>query len=333
MLVKELVLENTPQIEGLRFRGFAGKTDYPLMVNILEATTKADREERAIMLEDLQHDYAHLTNSDPEKDMLFAEINGQTIAYSRVEWWQEEDPNHRIYSIIFNLVPEWRDQGIEEAMIGWCQRRLREVAEQHPQDSQRFFQTYSNGFKQAYNTLLESLGYTPARYFIAMSRPLEDIPEADLPEGIEVRPVRKQDHRAVWDASMEAFRDHWGFSEPDDDDYESYKGSKYFQPELWQVAWDGEEIVSSVMNYIDEDYNKKYNKQRGWTEEITTRKPWRRRGIAKALIVRSMHMHQAKGMTEVALGVDTDNPNGALKLYQSLCYEKERTWITFRKDM
>ena len=87
------------------------------------------------------------------------------------------------------------------------------------------------------------------------------------------------------------------------------------------------------MNYIDEDYNKKYNKQRGWTEEITTRKPWRRRGIAKALIVRSMHMHQAKGMTEVALGVDTDNPNGALKLYQSLGYEKERTWITFRKDM
>ena len=333
MLVEDRILINAPRIEGLRFRGFAGKTDYPLMVNILEAATKADREERAITLEDLQHDYEHLTNSDPEKDMLFAEIDGQTIAYSRVEWWQEEDPNHRIYSIIFNLVPEWRGQGIEEAMIGWCQRRLLEVAEQHPQDSQRFFQTYSNGFKQTYNTLLESLGYTPARYFIAMSRPLVDIPEANLPEGIEVRPVRKQDHRAVWDASMEAFRDHWGFSEPDDDDYESYKGSKYFQPELWQVAWDGEEIVSSVMNYIDKDYNEKYNKQRGWTEEITTRKPWRRRGIAKALIVRSMHMHQAKGMTEVALGVDTDNPNGALKLYQSLGYEKERTWITFRKEM
>ena len=333
MLVKELVLENAPQIEGLRFRGFAGKTDYPLMVNILEATTKADREERAIMLEDLQHDYEHLNNSDPEKDMLFADINGKAIAYSRVEWWQEEDPNHRIYSIIFNLIPEWREQGIEEAMIGWCQDRLREVAEQHPQDSQRFFQTYSNGFKQVYNDLLESLGYQPARYFIAMSRPLKDIPKADLPKGIEVRPVRKQDQRAVWNASIEAFRDHWGFSEPNDDDYASYKGSKYFQPELWQVAWDGDEIVSSVLNFIDKEYNKKYNIKRGWTEEITTRKPWRRRGIAKALIVRSMHMHKAKGITEVALGVDTNNPNGALKLYQSLGYEKERTWITFRKKM
>lgn len=333
MKAKESVLENAPQIDGLRFRGFAGISDYPLMINILEATTKADREERAIKLEDLQHDYEHLNNSDPEKDMLFAEINGKAIAYSRVEWWQEEDPNHRIYSIIFNLIPEWREQGIEEAMIGWCQDRLREVAEQHPQDSQRFFQTYSNGFKQVYNDLLESLGYQPARYFIAMSRPLKDIPKADLPKGIEVRPVRKQDQRAVWNASIEAFRDHWGFSEPNDDDYASYKGSKYFQPELWQVAWDGDEIVSSVLNFIDKEYNKKYNKKRGWTEEITTRKPWRRRGIAKALIVRSMHMHKAKGMTEVALGVDTNNPNGALKLYQNLGYEKERTWITFRKKM
>ncbi len=330
---KAIVLGYAPQIPGLQFRGFAGESDYPSMVEILEAATRADQEERAVTLEDLRHDYEHLTNSDPEKDMLFAEINGQPIAYARVEWWQEEDPNHRIYSLFVNLVPEWRRQGIEEAMLGWCQRRLKEIADDHPQDSQRFYQTYSNGYKAAYNGILESLGYQPARYFIEMSRPLEDIPEAALPEGIDLRPVRKQDERAVWEASIEAFRDHWGFSEPDEEDYKSYQGSKYYQPELWQVAWDGDEIVSSVMNYIDEDYNRKYNKQRGWTEEITTRKAWRRRGIAKALIVRSMHMHKAKGMTEVGLGVDTDNPNGALKLYQSLGYEKVKTWITFRKEM
>ena len=117
MKIKEIVLENGPQIKGLRFRGFAGKTDFPLMVNILEATTKADQEERAISLKDLQHDYEHLTNSDPKKDMLFVDINEEAIAYSRVEWWQEEDPNHRIYSIIFNLVPEWREKGIEETVI------------------------------------------------------------------------------------------------------------------------------------------------------------------------------------------------------------------------
>jgi len=333
MQAKEILLTNAPDIQGLRFRGFSGESDYQAMIAILEASTKADREERAITLVDLKHDYEHLTNSDPAKDMLFAEVNGEPIAYSRVEWWQEEDPNHRIYSLFVNLVPDWRDKGIEQAMIQWCQRRLIQTAAEHPHDSMRFFQTYSNGFKRRFNSMLESLGFEPARYFIEMSRSLENIPEADLPEGIEARPVLEQDQHAVWKASIEAFRDHWGFSEPTEEDYDSYKGSKYFQPELWQVAWDGDKIVSSVMNYIEKDYNKKFNKKRGWTENISTLKDWRRRGIAKALIVRSMHMHKAKGMTEVGLGVDTNNPNGALNLYQSLGYQKDKTMITYRKEM
>jgi len=218
-------------------------------------------------------------------------------------------------------------------MIGWCQRRLREIAQEHPQDSRRFFQTYSSKFKPAYNAILESLGYEPARYFIEMSRSLEDIPEAVLPKGITTRPVQKEDWRAVWKASIEAFRDHWGYTKPKEEDYQSYKTSKYFQPDLWQVAWDGDQVVSSVMNYIEEDYNQKFKKQRGWTENISTLKPYRRRGIARALIIRSMQMHKAKGMTEVGLGVDTNNPNGALKLYQSLGYEKDKTMITYRKEM
>jgi ribosomal protein S18 acetylase RimI-like enzyme len=87
------------------------------------------------------------------------------------------------------------------------------------------------------------------------------------------------------------------------------------------------------MNFIEHDQNEKFNRKCGWTENISTRREWRRRGIARALIVRSMHMHKAKGMTEVRLGVDTNNPNGALKLYQSLGYEKCKTWITYRKAM
>ena len=38
-------------------------------------------------------------------------------------------------------------------------------------------------------------------------------------------------------------------------------------------------------------------------------------------------------MTEVALGVDTNNPNGALKLYESLGYKAYKTLIVYRKPM
>jgi len=330
---REIILKHPPDIDGLRFRSFTGKSDYPDMVKIIDAASKVDKDENAVTLEDIQHDYEHLVNSNPKRDLIIAEMNEDMIAYSRVEWWQEEDPNDRIYSLFVNILPKWRELGIEQAMIRWCEARLKVIAEEHPCDSKRLFQTYSSAFKTAYNAILESQGYQPTRFFIEMSRPLENIPEAELPEGIEVRPVREEDTRKIWEASVEAFRDHWGFAEPEEEDYISYKGSKYFQPELWQVAWDGDEVVSSVMNYIENDYNEKYHRKRGWTENISTRREWRRHGIARALIVRSMHMHKAKGMKEVALGVDTNNPNGALKLYQSLGYKKDKTYITYRKPM
>ena len=242
-------------------------------------------------------------------------------------------PNDRIYTHFVLILPEWREKGIEQAMIQWCEKRLLDISEGQPQDSKRYFQTYSSEVKSAFNKILESFSYEVERYFIEMSRPLDVIPPSEFPEGIEVRTVKEQDERKVWEASVEAFRDHWGFSPPTEKDYTSYKSSKYWQPGLWQVAWDGKEVVSSVMNYIDHDHNQKFNRKRGWTENISTRREWRRRGIAKALIIRSMHMHKEEGMTEVALGVDTNNPSGALKLYQSLGYKKDKTHMTYRKKM
>ena len=331
MTTNEIKINQTPKIDGLSFRKFAGDPDFPIMVKIVEAASKADGDSFAVTLESITHDYQHLTNSDPHQDMIFAEIDGKPIAYSRVTWWQEEEPNDRIYFHFVKIIPEWRHQGIEEAIIKWCENRLRIIGQNHPQDSRRFLQTENMDVNKKFSNLLEKLGYNPERYFIEMSRPLENIPEAKLPKSIEVRPVKNEDVRKIWDASVEAFRDHWGFSMPKEEDWISYKGSKYFQPDLWQVAWHEDEIVGSVLNYIDEDYNQKFKRKRGWTEEITTHRDWRRRGIAKALIVRSMHMHKARGMTEVGLGVDTNNPSGALKLYQSLGYKKEQTSIVLRK--
>jgi ribosomal protein S18 acetylase RimI-like enzyme len=333
MQAKAIHLPDAPEIKGLTFRGFMGDEDFPRMLAIIEAETKVDGDERTATLEDIRNDYTHLINSSPKEDMIFAEIAGEAVAYSRVEWFQEEDPNDRIYSLFVNIKPEWREKGIENTMIHWCENRLKTIAAGHPRDSKRLFQTHSGDYKPVLNRILETEGYAPARYFIQMIRSLENIPEADLPEGIVVRPVEEKDIRKIWDASVEAFRDHWGFVEPEEEDFKRYVESKYFQPDLWQVAWNGDEVVSSVLNFVDHHQNELFNRKRGWTEEITTHRQWRRKGIARALIVRSMKMHRANGMTEVALGVDTNNPNGALKLYQGLGYEKVRTWITYRKPM
>lgn len=333
MKEQKYLFEHNLGIEGLSFRKFEGDSDFPKMLAIIDAAALADNDQTSTTVESIKNDYQHLTHSNPEKDMIFAEVDGDVVAYSRVSWFTEEKPEKAIYSHFVNIHPDWRNQGLEKLMIRWCEDRLKNIAEEESQGHPRLYQTFSNELKPGLNNILEELDYEPVRYFIEMSRSLDNLPEAELPEGVEVRPVAEEDVHKIWEASVEAFRDHWGFVEPSEEDFVGYKKSKYFQPDLWQVAWHGDQVVGSILNYIDHDYNQKYNKKRGMTEEITTHRDWRRKGIAGALIVRSMKMHKMKGMKEVALGVDTNNLTGALRLYQRLGYEKEKTMIGYRKPM
>ncbi|MCK4310901.1 MAG: GNAT family N-acetyltransferase, partial [Methanomicrobia archaeon] len=106
-----------------------------------------------------------------------------------------------------------------------------------------------------------------------------------------------------------------------------------FDPTLWQIAWAGDEIAGMVQSYINKKENEKYNRERGYTENICVRRPWRKRGLAKALIARSFKIIKERGMTEAALGVDTENPSGALRLYKSMGFKVAKQFAAYRKPL
>ena len=73
-----------PAIAGLAFRRFRGEADYPVMGAILDACNVADRLDYINTVEEIAWVFAHLWNCDPVRDMLFAEVDGETVAFSRV---------------------------------------------------------------------------------------------------------------------------------------------------------------------------------------------------------------------------------------------------------
>ena len=170
-----------------------------------------------------------------------------------------------------------------------------------------------------------------------MVRPdLENIPNFPIPEGLEVRQVLPEHYRAIWDADNEAFRDHWGYSEPSEQDYQAWLVDKTtFQPELWQIAWDIEtnQVAGQVKTFIDHEQNKLYDRKRGWTEMISVRRPFRRRGLARALIARSLQAQKQAGMTESALGVDSENLSGATRIYEDCGFRVMKTETIYRKPL
>jgi mycothiol synthase len=162
---------------------------------------------------------------------------------------------------------------------------------------------------------------------------LENIPALCLPPAVEVRPVQPEHMRLIWEASNEAFRDHWGYIPDPWESYEQMMSGPDFDPSLWRVAWQGDDVVGMVLSFINKDENEKYSRKRGFTENICVRRPWRKQGVAKALIALSLTAIKERGMTEAGLGVDAENISGALQLYKSMGYGVVKRHTNFRKPI
>jgi ribosomal protein S18 acetylase RimI-like enzyme len=303
------------------------------MVSILDACNAADGLDYINTEEEVAWVFAHLVNCDPVRDMLFAEVGGETVAFGRV-WWVEEDTGERLYKSLGFVHPDWRRRGLGRAMLGYHEAHLREIARGHPAEIRKVFRVWATDREAGALALFAGAGYEAARHFVMMKRPMSrSLPEAPMPAGLAVRAVEADQIRAIWEAMWEARRDHWGYVEPTEQDYERWTKGRLFAPALWKVAWDGEEVAGMVLNRLDREQNEKYGRRRGHTQDVFVRRPWRRRGLARSLLVQSIEMFGAMGMEETTLGVDTENPSGALGLYEGVGYREELQHTFFDKEM
>ena len=327
------MVPDSPAIPGLTFRHFRGEKDYPAIVAVIEGSKETDQIDHTDTVEDIACAYRHLVNCDPYQDTLFVEMNGKVIGYARV-WWILQSDGTRTYCHFTLLLPQWRSQNIRPTMLRHNERRLREVASAHPRNIPRFLEVWAGDAEVDWVSLLVKESYKPIRYSFEMVRPnLDNIPDLPLPEGLEVRPAEPEHFRKIWDAEAEAFQDHWGATQWRDEWFEQWQEQPIFNPDLWQVAWDGDEIAGMVLNFINQEENKEYNRKRGYTENISVRRPWRKKGLARALLARSFKVLKDQGMTEAALSVDAENISGALRLYESMGFRTVKRHATYRKPL
>ena len=332
----QIYIADAPAIPGLTFRHFRGAEDYPKIVAVIVASAEADKIERVETVEDVANTYSHLVNCDPYQDMIFAEMNNEVIAYSRGGWFQEVN-GPRTYGTIGYLVPAWRRKRIGSTMLHWIENRMRTIAASHSTLETGILQNFANSENAGLATMLEKYNYKPIRYIVEMVRPdFENIPEFPIPEGLEVRPALPEHYRAIWEAGEEAFRDEWGYAEPTEEDYKGWLENKtIFQPDLWQIAWDknSNEVAGQVRTFINTAENEKYNRKRGYTEFISVRRPWRKQGLARALIVQSLQLQKEHGMDESALGADSENISGATRVYEDCGFRVTKRSAIYRKPI
>jgi mycothiol synthase len=175
---------------------------------------------------------------------------------------------------------------------------------------------------------LERRGYELVRHSLRMAIDLgEPTPEPDWPEGIEVRTLRDGDGRAFYEAQQETFADSW---EPVEETFEEWShwllDTPSFDPGLWFLAVEGEETAGyAICNPRSGD------PETASVRLLGVRRPWRRRGLGRALLLHAFAEFRRRGFRRAGLGVDAESLTGAHKLYESVGMSVERRFDIYEK--
>jgi mycothiol synthase len=329
---RQVLLPDAPVIAGLQFRTFDPDRDYESLVALIREANLVDGIDWIPTVENLRAEHENGGEFDPRRDLLVALVDGAIMGGSETSVRTRDlGPHHHVEGWV---LPAFRRRGLGRALLHWAEAHARDVALIDGRTGERTLGSWPDEAQVGAVALYESESYSIVRYGFMMVRDLADpIPDLALPDGLDVRPVDKADHRRIWDADTEAFRDHWNAGERTDADFDGWFASPELDTSLWRVAWDGDEVAGAVMSFIYPAENEAFEVQRGWLDHVSVRRPWRRRGLASALIAEAMRGLRDAGMTEAALGVDAENPTGALSVYENLGFRRSRTGVQYRKPL
>jgi len=177
--------------------------------------------------------------------------------------------------------------------------------------------------------LFAANGYKSNLSFLIMELLLSEAPAApQWPAGITVRPfVKGQDEQVTYQTDEEATKD-TGYHDP-----LSYDGwvkrmgmeTESFDPNLWFLACEGNEITGVALNVFKKESNT------GWVDHLSVLQRHRKRGIGKALLLHSFGEFYRRGVTNVKLSVDSKSLTNAPKLYENVGMQTVQQYHIYRK--
>lgn len=317
----------------LTVRLFRGPEDYNSMADVLHSSCGADGFEFSVAAEELAAKDRFNESSDPTRHRLVVESGGRMIGFTRIQVQRLTD-GPVLYTHDAFLDGGHRIPGLRKALLAWNEAVASALAFSCRDDGDEMLESWANYGSNEWKEVLEAEGYEQVNHVLEMVRPdLEDIPDMPLPEGIVVRPAHPEHYRAIWNLSRDAMRDHRDFCEDDFNEarYQEWINGPRIQPHLWQIAWAGEDVVGTVRSYILDEENARSGRLRGHTEFIHVAREWRRKGIASALLSRSLAVLKEHGMQEATLDVDADNLSGAVRVYERLGFKETYHFVWYRR--
>ena len=172
--------------------------------------------------------------------------------------------------------------------------------------------------------LLGGRGYREVRRFYEMAIELQGEPVVPvLPAPLVLEAFGEEDAARFHAAMIESFQDHWDWHGTSFEEWWELRRDN--DQSLWFLVRDGDELAAVVRNEA--------RKASGYVGLLGVRRPWRGRGLGKALLHRTFAEFWRRGLTRVSLGVDAESPTGATKLYERVGMTVESATVIYERSL
>ncbi len=323
-----------------RSRLYEGEQDLQPICDLANLCEKEDELDEGFVTEaELR---TEISNPDTVKERdvrIWEDGNGRIVGYGRL-WFGEpgEEPVADGH-FTFRVHPDARNMGLEEEMLRWAEGQASEVGKERGQPACLLAGLhFSTPEYIAYRQdVLERNGFKTVRYWFKMARDLTaPIPDPQLPQGFTLRHTEGAAEAGKWvECFNESFIDHWNHHPESPESHAHWlENSPNYDKEqdLVSIAPDGTWAAFCFCTIYSED-NMMRNRKEGWVDMLGTRRGFRKMGLGTAMLLAGMYKLKQDGMDTAVLGVDADNPTGALRLYEAVGFEKINSMTTFSKDV
>ena len=324
-----VALPAPPALDGVTWRP-ATVDDVASIVELQDACFEIDQTYREVESEILER--FEDTDVVPEHDTLLAVTDDGAVLASI--WSYAPSTAETLWRAFgdIHVDPDHR-AALDEFAIDWWEARSRQRLAERPGHLPKvlWFGVYAHRTDRI--ALLESRGFQLRRYYDELIRDLsKPVEERPLLDGVTLVPADEAGPGDELYVHNEAFRDHWG-SQPFTEERWAQFHNEFYLPEASYVAYDGADAVGHIFcTKYPHDFDDR-GFTHSWIESLGVIASHRGRGLASALIARSLGDFVFDGMEYAVLDVDSENPTGAYGVYERQGFVLDRRSVAMLKDV
>ena len=293
---------------------------------LLAAIEAVDQRGETYLVEDLADEWASVW-AHPESDATFGWDGPDLVAFGWIKRQEGNLDGHKL-DLWGGVRPDRRGEGIGRDLLRRQLDRAAEIAPTFDPNMSTVARVEVGDEQGDLGRLAARFGFEEVRRFLEMARPVSGAGVSPLPPGLVLHPWDPAAFdEATRAAHADSFADHWGSAPRSVEEWRQwYTGHRSFRGDLSFVITDdtGEVIAFALCAAYPQDWDTQPREV--WINSVGTRRPWRGRGVARAALTAVLDAAAAAddGFERAILGVDSENPTGAVALYTSLGFTQVR---------